>query len=304
MSLFRRYSAAPMAAAVLLLGACAGGDTAPTAPNLDEGPLYFNISPYWVLFENDLGDPPPTAPEHWYVSGLIAIGGYPAYGQIQYGPETPPGLFQLDLTPNFQREPLAWKFTAHLNQQLAAPLAPGYYTAEVPVTVGGALNNPQTLWLAYSNCGYCLFYGSMETDELDGSEPQWNRSQPFNPAGTGYYYQDWRLFLEAGESVFVHSNGGGCGTYGGTLGDPYLHVFDKDMTVLIDVNDDTDCLNSQVEVTNGTGMAQEYLVRASTFSSHALGSYTVIVDDYNFYSLRADETEHPKLVAKRAAGGN
>jgi hypothetical protein len=308
MSLTRRYSAALFAASALLLGAC-GGDTAPTnptdTPEIGDNPRIISISPSSMIFESENGVVP--GPQTLATSGLVAIGSAVTFGPVDYNEATSPWL-RISSTPIFQREPLAWLHQVSIDAAAFNALPDGsYLRAEVPVIVPAALNSPLTLRVSLckdlTGCN-TIRLGDTKGGELSGPD-EWNRGDIYNPNGTGYFYEDWRLFVDPMSTVYVQMNGGGCGTPGGTLHDPVQYVFNTAMNNLITANDDNDCLNSEVVVTNNTGVEAEYLLRATSYSSGDNGTYTIIVSGQPFFnnSLRAEPaTEHPLVAAKRKSG--
>ncbi|MEO5798437.1 MAG: hypothetical protein ABIZ70_06540 [Gemmatimonadales bacterium] len=290
MRLIRRISATALVASLALLASC--GDTAkttPTDPTLDLGIRDFTISsnPSWT---KEPADPLPVDSRTVLIGGLISAAGYPKFGATQY---TGGGNDWLDMStsPNFSRNPLGWNFTFRLKPSAAA-LPIGVYVATIPVNVPAATNNPQMLTVTFSNCGNCLFLGSVRTGVIGVGGTTWTPSTTINTSGS-YIYQDWRLFLDPGQSAYVQMVGGSyvpCNETGplGDLSDPHMYVFTAGGASYIGSNDDYCGYSSQVgALTNGTGTRQEYLVRTYQHGSGTTGGLGV--GGYNYvgtYTVR------------------
>lgn len=304
-----RYAAA-CAAALLVFTACGGDNTdAPTAPSLDQGPLIYTITPATTTWTRLIDGPVPTDPKTVLIGGLIAVGGYPFFGAMQwdgvpYGgapadfdPADYQGWVTMTTAPDLSRSPLAWRFTFKLTPK-AETLPIGRYTLTIPVNVGGAQNNPQSIVVVFNHCNNCLFVGDERISETTTGSPTWNRSSSLNESG-GYFYEDWRVFVPPFTTVQVDMFGDNasdhnCGPY--TTGDPYLYAFGPTpATTFVDSDDDSGCgYDSIIYITNGTGAQQEYLVRATNYSSGNYGTYKIRVSlsgcgGYGCFTLRAKD---------------
>lgn len=279
MYLLRRYAAALVAASALTLGAC--GSEAPTAtenPGTDgavfDNPRIFSLNPATVTFTRQPGDPLPTGPQWSLVQGIIAAATFPQFGPITWG-DGASNWFDRSTAANFSNLPaLGWNFSFNLNQN-AVPLPEGLYEAWIPVTVPAALNNPQMLRVVYDYCNNCIFLGSDRDAELTPADPTWARSSTYNNTGT-YPYDDWRLFVDPGQTVAVELIGGDCdASY--THPDNYIYVFTTAFA-FVGSDDDGGCVHdSYIEVTNPGATRMEFLVRATSFSDTQFGTYHVRV---------------------------
>jgi hypothetical protein len=292
-----RYAAAA-AASLLVFSACGGDTDAPASPDLSSGSLNYTITPAVTGWTKLPEDPLPVDTRTVLIGGLIAVGGYPQFGAMQYSGAS--NWLEMTTTPDLSRSPLAWRFTFKLKPQ-AASLPIGSYQAVIPVTVGGAQNNPQQIVITYSNCGNCLFVGDVRDGELTVTDPVWDRSSTYNE-GPGDYesypYDDWRVFVPAFTTVAVLLQGEDCLGNPYTHEDPYLYAWTPAPDLdFITSDDDGDCGNdSIIYITNNTGAQREYLVRATSFGEigdgRDFGSYRISVflddDDYD-YDLRAPE---------------
>jgi hypothetical protein len=282
-----RYAAAA-AASLLVFSACGGDTDAPASPDLSSGSLNYTITPAVTGWTKQPEDPVPVDTRTVLIGGLIAVGGYPQFGAMQYSGAS--NWLEMTTTPDLSRSPLAWRFTFKLKPQ-AASLPIGTYQAVIPVTVGGAQNNPQQIVITYSNCGNCLFVGDERDGQLSVTDMSWNRSSTYNNAG-GYFVDDWRVFVPPFTTVAVELRSGCSGV--GTLGDPYLYAFNPSPAfTFVNSNDDSGCgLESYMFLTNSGATQREFLVRATSFSSGDTGTYRIRVllddDDYD-YDLRAPE---------------
>jgi hypothetical protein len=310
MTLFRRFPAVVLAASALLLAGCGSGpvgpsDPVPTGGEVNDNPLLFFVSPSHMFFETTDGQVP--GPQTVATTGLVAIGSIVTFDRFSYNDEGVAPWLRVAPVPTFQREPLAWLNTVWVDPAAynSLPVRDEAYTAVVHANVVAALNTPQHLFVSLCNdpdgC-FSLRVGDVKSDDMPTGQ-EWNRGDPFNPAGTGFYYRDWHLFVEPFSTVRVRMNGGGCGEYGGTLSDPYQYVFDLGFSMIITSDDDSDCLNSWVYVTNSTGSEQEYLLRATTYSGGDQGTYTMIVEDAPpTLTAEPPSNDHPQVAAKRNRG--
>ncbi len=291
-----RYLAAASAASLLVFAACGGDTAAPASPDLSSGSLNYTITPNQVSWTRLPDGPMPVETKQVLIGGLIAVGGYPQFGAMQY--EGASDWLEMTTVPDLSRSPLAWRFTFKLKPK-AATLPIGRYTATIPVNVPAAQNNPQSIVVVFNHCDNCLFVGDYRDGALTVDDPMWNWSSTYNnDAGGGHLYDDWRVFVPAFTTVSVIVEGGDC------LGGAYNHE-DNSLTAwtwpdLTPVDDDDDgyCGNDPiVNITNSTGAQREYLVRAGSYDafggSRWTGTYRIHVfigggDDYD-YGLRASE---------------
>lgn len=324
MSLIRRYSAAVLAASVLLLGACgSGADTSPTTPTTGEigdNPRIISISPGSMAFESD--DAIVPAPQTLATSGLVAIGSAVSFGPVQYDEVTAPWL-RINPTPVFQREPLAWLHQISIDPAAFNALPDGtYLTAVVPVIVVAALNSP--IMLRVSLCKdldgcRTLRLGDVRMDEFKVTDLHWDRGSDLDDEGD-YPYHDWRLFVEPGQTVFVQQIGSDyviCPETGplGTSSDMYLYLFDL-FGGYEDEDDDSCGYSSEIEVSNFGPTTMEWHIRSTTYAeadSHdppdysVYGTYTIrVVDEpyFGFDDLRMEPTfeQAAKIAAGKARG--
>jgi len=314
----RLIPASLLVAAVTVLASC-GGSTTPTAtnatdPSLGTGTREYSLSanPTW---QKEPEDPIPTDTKTVLISGVIAVGSYPQFGPPVYAGAN--NWLDIVLTQNFSRAPLGWIVSFKL-KPAAQSLPIGSYTMTMAVNVPAALNNPQNIVVTFTNCGNCLFLGSVRPGDITAISPTWDRGNSFNNTGS-YSYKDWRLFLDPGQTAWVQQIGGSyelCSETGplGDQSDPNLYIFDVP-TVLgnpyLFYNDDWCGYSSQVgPITNGTGVRKEYLVRATQYSSgitsgngvggyNAVGTYTMRVVSVPFGGSSAVREQTPADIAKK-----
>ena len=112
-----RYAAVACAASLLVLAGCGSEPVAPASPNLAEGSLTYAITPAQLQWTRVPNGPMPKDSLITLISGLIAVGGYPQFGAIQYSggpsagqPNTGAGSYgdwlDMSKTPNLSRSPL------------------------------------------------------------------------------------------------------------------------------------------------------------------------------------------------------
>lgn len=320
MSLTRRYSAAVLAASVMLLGACGGeapANPTPEIPEIGDNPRIISISPGSMVFESENGVVP--GPQTLATSGLVAIGSAVNFGMVQYDQATAPWL-RINPVPAFQREPLAWLNQISIDPAAFNALPDGsYLTATVPVIVVAALNSPIMLQVSLcKDLDGCrtLRLGDVRMDEFKVTDPHWDRGSDLEEEGD-YPYHDWRLFVEPGQTVYVQQIGDDydvCDVTGplGTSSDMYLYLFETDGDFL-DSDDDSCGYSSEIEVTNWGPTTMEWHIRSTTYgdaSDHdpgddyrVYGTYTIRVTDEPYYNntLRAEPTfeEAAKAAAKK-----
>ena len=295
-----RYAAVACAASMLVLAGCASEPATPASPNLAEGSLTYAITPAQLQWTRVPNGPMPKDSLIALISGLIAVGGYPQFGAIQYSggpnagqPNTGAGSYGdwLDMSkaPNLSRSPLGWRFVFKLKPN-AANFPLGRYVATIPVTVGGASNNPQSIVVVFNHCDNCLYVGDFRNSSYGAGDGTWNRGSALNESG-GFYYEDWRVFVPPFTTVQVDLYGGSCGGY--NAGDVYLYAFGPSpATTFVTSNDDGGCgVDALFYLTNSTGTQQEYQVRSTTFSGGASGTYGIQVSLFGGggYTLRAWE---------------
>jgi hypothetical protein len=290
---------------MLVFAACSGDNAAtPTSPDLASGSLNYTITPAQVSWTRQPDGPMPVDKKTVLIGGLIAVGGYPQFGAIQYTGAT--DWLEMTTVPDLSRSPLAWRFTFKLKPK-AATLPIGRYTATIPVNVPAAQNNPQNIVVVFSHCDNCLYVGDIRDGELTPSDPVWDRDSDYNE-GPGdeysYPYDDWRVFVPPFSTVAVVVEGGDClgGPY--THEDNYLYAWtpapDYDF---IDSDDDSYCDNDPIiYITNSTGAQREYLVRATSYGEigdgRDFGTYRIRVfledyDDYDYGLRAADPNDKP-----------
>jgi len=307
-----RYVAAA-AASLLVFAACSGENAAtPTSPDLAAGSLNYSISPAQVSWTRIPGNPTPVDTRTVLISGLIAVGGYPQFGAMQYTGAN--DWLEMSTVPDLSRSPLGWRFTFRLKPK-AATLPIGRYTATIPVTVQAAQNNPQSIVVTFNHCDNCLFVGDVRVGTMTASTPRYDRNT-FNGAGD-YPYLDWLVFVEPGATVYVQNIGSAyvvCNETGplGTISDPWLQIFDG--TTSIGASDDACGYASQVAITNNTGVRKQYTARAGSLGTYpgshnppgylTIGTYTIRVRSVPFggnnNNLRAVEPTFAETLAKVA----
>lgn len=278
MRLFRRICATAFVASVTLLGAC-GSDTA-TAPSTDQpnlaGTLEFTISNGSPLFVADLGAQPNPRTRRVFIGGLIAAASYPALGTPTFNPSANRGWLTWNSTPQFSRDPLGWNFDFTVDK---TGLADGLYTAQIPVTVTGARNNPQmiTVTLAVCSTSNCLFLGSDRPGEITVSSPLFNPNDPTPVLGGAKYFQEWLLFVLPGQSLYLHNDGASSGS--GTMNDPYLYAWGLPGDSFYGSDDDAGCgVDAQLFFQNLGSVTQVYRIYTSHFSSLRTGTTRVRVN--------------------------
>lgn len=303
MYLLRRNSAAVLAAFAFVLGACSSESAptesqVPTTGDVGEDPLRIMITPGGMGFSSLTSTVP--APQTLAVSGLVAIGSAAQFGAVSYGESVQPWL-QVDPTPTFRRDPLAWLHTVSINAAAYAALPNGIYTATVPVIVTAARNSPQVLGVALcKGTAACLVVGSSQSGGVTGASPSWNRSSAFNNAGP-YYYTDYLLPIPANSTVTVTNEGSCSGN--GTLSDPYLYAFELDNTFIASNDDGNGCLDSRMTIVNN-GPGKVVRIRATTFGAGATGTFKVSAFSA-VSSLRAEApvpAEFAEILRQKAAG--
>lgn len=143
-----RYLAAASAASLLVFAACGGETAAPASPDLSSGSLNYTITPNQVSWTRLPGGPMPVDTRQVLIGGLIAVGGYPQFGAMQYTGAN--DWLEMTTVPDLSRSPLAWRFTFKLKPK-AATLPIGRYTATIPVNVPAAQNNPQSIVVVFNH---------------------------------------------------------------------------------------------------------------------------------------------------------
>lgn len=299
MRLFRRICATAFVASVTLLGAC-GSDTA-TSPSADQpnlsGTLEFTLSNGSPFFTAELGAQPNPRTQRVFIGGLIAAASYPALGTPTFSPAENRGWLQISTKPNFSRDPLGWNFDFTVDK---TGLADGFYTAQIPVTVTGARNNPQmiTVSLAVCSASNCLFNGSDRGGEITGSSSRFipGSGLPTPNAGGDKYFQEWFLFVRPGESLFLHNRG--ASSSNGSMSDPYLYSWAQPGDTNFGANDDGGCgLDSQMFFQNNTGTTQVYRIYTSHFSGLSTGTTRVVVNTTDDNGLCFDDLRDGSVPA-------
>lgn len=316
-----RYAAVACAASLLVLAGCASEPAAPASPNLAEGSLTYAITPNQLQWTRIPNGPMPKDSLITLISGLIAVGGYPQFGAIQYSggpaqgqPSSGAGAYgdwlDMSKTPNLSRSPLGWRFVFKLKPN-AANFPIGRYVATIPVTVGGASNNPQNIVVVFNHCDNCLYVGDERLAALSVTDPTWTNSYysgTYNNTPGGFYYDDWRVFVPPFTTVQVDMYGE-CDVSRPdvNLDDAWLSAWTtptSDGQVAVDTDDDAGaCNNSIIYLTNGGPTQQEFLVRATTCCGTPTGPYRIRVSLYGGggYTLRAWEPGDLPLEEKLAA---
>ncbi len=319
----RLFSVTAMVAAVTLLASCGESSSpatsATTDPSFALGPRAYTLTPGTVGWTKLPTDPIPTDVRTVLVAGNIALASYPLFGTPVYTGTSPAGNWlDMNLAPNFSRNPLGWLVSFKLKASAAA-LPIGTYTVTIPVTVPAATNNPTNLVVTFSNCGNCLFVGDVRASSFTALSPRYDRNT-FSGAGN-YPYEDWRVFVEPGATVYVQVIGSTyvvCAETGalGTMSDPFLRIFDG--TTSIGANDDTCGYQSQVAITNPTGVRKEYLARPGPLADASgdnpptyvvFGTYTIRVSAVPFGGgggpgLMAPPSAEQLRMKQRALGGH
>lgn len=312
-----RYAAAACAASMLVLAGCGSEPATPASPNLAEGSLTYAITPAQLQWTRIPDGPMPTDSLITLISGLIAVGGYPQFGAVQYSggpsagqPNEGDGAYGdwLDMStrPNLSRSPLGWRFIFKLKPK-ASNFPIGRYVATIPVTVGGASNNPQNIVVVFNHCDNCLYVGDERLASLSVEDPTYNRDFNFSNAPGGFPYDDWRVFVPPFTSVVVDMIGE-C-----DVTRPDVNIDDVWLTAwttptqngqgAYDIDDDGGaCNNSRIFLSNGGPTQQEFLVRSSICCGFPYGAYRIVVSldgsgDYN-YTLRAKEEGDKPLPAE------
>ena len=104
---------------------------------------------------------------------------------------------------------------------------------------------------------------------LDTTNGTLATTDPDNPTRTGSFRDDYLLTgVSAGQSVQLNMN---------AAFDTYLQVVNAATGEVVAFNDDFNGLNSQLTFTAGAGI--NYIVRATSFSSGATGTYSLISDN-------------------------
>lgn len=287
-----RYAAVACAASLLVLAGCGSEPAAPASPNLAEGSLTYAITPAQLQWTRVPNGPMPKDSLITLISGLIAVGGYPQFGTIQYSggpsagqPNTGAGAYgdwlDMSKTPNLSRSPLGWRFVFKLKPN-AANFPIGRYVATIPVTVGGASNNPQNIVVVFSHCDNCLYLDDERLASLSVQDPTWTRGSTFSNAPGAYPYDDWRVFVPPFTTVQVDMIGE-CDISRPDVShdDVYLYAWNTptspgDGAVTLD-DDGGSCNNSIIFLTNGGATQKEFTVRGTSFSGGAYGAYRIWV---------------------------
>jgi hypothetical protein len=293
---------------MLVLAGCASEPATPASPNLAEGSLTYAITPAQLSWTRIPNGPMPKDSLITIISGLIAVGGYPQFGAIQYSgspsagqPNLGPGAYgdwlEMVKTPNLSRSPLGWRFVFKLKPN-ATNFPIGRYVATIPVTVGGASNNPQTITVVYNHCDNCLYLGDERLAALTPQDLSWSRTTTFGTPPGGYPYDDWKVFVPPFTTVIVDMIGE-CDASRPDVSheDVYLYAWTTPtvpgQSAYTSDDDGGSCNNSRIFLTNGGATLREFLVRATSFSSSGsrqYGAYRILVRlSGGSYGLRAWE---------------
>jgi hypothetical protein len=281
------FSVTAVAAAVTLLASCSNS-SAPTSassatdPSFEVGPRTFTLTPANPVWSKLPADPIPTDTRTVLVGGLLAVATYPSFGTPVYAGSSPAANWlDMNLSPSFSLNPLGWKVTFKLKQSAQA-LPVGTYTATIPVSIPAALNNPQNIIVTFTNCGNCVFLNETKFTGINSSLPTFNWFA-LNYFGSGsYYFYEYRLILEPGETAYpiVYSSAFGNGA---TIGDPTIAIYNADFTAV--GYDDDSCLGLTAVyypgVTNSGPTRKEFLLRVSTYSSFVTGFENLYISPTN-----------------------
>ena len=304
-----RYAAVACAASLLVLAGCGSEPVAPASPNLAEGSLTYAITPAQLQWTRVPNGPMPKDSLITLISGLIAVGGYPQFGAIQYSggpsagqPNTGAGSYgdwlDMSKTPNLSRSPLGWRFVFKLKPN-AANFPIGRYVATIPVTVGGASNNPQNIVVVFNHCDNCLYVGDERLESLTPQDTHWDRDFNFNQDAGGFPYDDWRVFVPPFTTVQVDMIGECDGSRPDVAHeDVYLYGWPTPVSLgdgAYDSDDDGgSCNNSIIYLSNGGATMKEFLVRATSYDDappRQYGVYRIVVSLFGGggHTLRAWE---------------
>lgn len=318
-----RYAAVACAASMLVLAGCASEPATPASPNLAEGSLTYAITPAQLQWTRVPNGPMPKDSLITLISGLIAVGGYPQFGAIQYSggpsagqPNSGAGAYgdwlEMSKTPNLSRSPLGWRFVFKLKPN-AANFPIGRYVATIPVTVGGASNNPQSIVVVFNHCENCLYVGDERLEALSVTDLIWNRNGLY-ALGTSdsdpdaeYRYDDWRVFVPPFTTVQVDMYGEcDASRPDVNLDDAWLTAWTTPTApgqgAATQDDDGGACNNSIIYLTNSGASQQEFLVRATTCCQTPIGPYRIRVSLYGGggYTLRSWEPGDLPLEEKLA----
>ncbi len=318
-----RYAAVACAASMLVLAGCGSEPAAPASPNLAEGSLTYAITPAQLQWTRVPDGPMPTDSLITLISGLIAVGGYPQFGTIQYSggpsagqPSTGAGSYgdwlDMSKTPNLSRSPLGWRFVFKLKPN-AANFPIGRYVATIPVTVGGASNNPQSIVVVFNHCDNCLYVGDERLESLSVTDLIWDNNGDFelghvdSDPGESYRFDDWRVFVPPFTTVQVDMIGEcDASRPDVNLDDAWLTAWTTPTSIgQNDYDSDDDagaCHNSILYLTNSGPTQIEYLVRATTCCGTPTGPYRIVVSLFGGggYTLRSWEPGDLPVEEKRA----
>ena len=324
-----RTMAAVCAASLLALGACSSTPETPASANLAEGSLTYAITPAQLQWTRVPNGPMPKDSLITLIGGLIAVGGYPQFGAIQYSggpaqgqPTSGAGAYgdwlDMSKTPNLSRSPLGWRFVFKLKPN-AANFPIGRYVATIPVTVGGASNNPQSIVVVFNHCDNCLYVGDERLAALSVSDLVWDNWDNGNnndyqlgwvdaDPDAEYRFDDWRVFVPPFTTAQVDMYGEcDASRPDVNLDDAWLTAWTTPTSVgQSDYDSDDDagaCNNSIIYLTNGGPTQQEFLVRATTCCGTPTGPYRIRVSLFGGggYGLRAWEPGDLPLEEKVAA---
>ncbi len=285
----RLISAITLVAAVTVLGSC-GQSSAPTAANTTDpsaalGPREFTLMPSFISWDRGLvGDPIPTDTKTVLIGGIIPLASYPSFGAPVYTGGANNWL-DINTAPNFSLNPMGWVVSFKL-KPAAQFLPEGSYTATIPVMVPAAINNPQTITVSFGCPRQLVVNGPYREGNMTNANSMWNRSSTFNntpsdgEGGGGYPLEDWCVNVPAATTVYIWMQGGypRCPgvALGYTLYDSYLYVFTRPGNAYVTQDDDSACgYDSYATINNSGSSTQQYLVRATVYSSEYRGTYRI-----------------------------
>lgn len=277
MRLIRRICATALVASVALVNGCANEAVVETPAINEAGTLDFTINTPTVNFLAEGGAQANPRTQRVFIGGIIAAASYPALGTPVFTPSANKSWLTISTQPQFSRSPLGWNFDFTTDR---TGLADGLYTAQIPVTVTGARNNPQMITVAMAVCAAtnCLFMGSDRPGNLTATN-DFNPNNPAPQGGAGQkWFQEWRLFLNPGATAYIQVKASANGL--GTLSDAFIYTWALPGDVFEGANDDNCGLDSQMQVTNATGVVKQYRLYASHFSTKRTGTYRIRIRSF------------------------
>lgn len=303
-----RISVALAITGTLLVSACGTEPTAesPTPINASVSGATFSLQPSVVSWSKTSSAPVPTTTQSVVIAGTIAATSYPVFGQTQWLGGASGWVTRS--APVFSKSPLGWRVTFQLNAGVVSTLPIGSYSAQIPVSVPGASNNPQVITVQLAVLDNIPISGTLVPGVqlpvvLTSNSPRFGGSTDpnLNPNGSKYALA-FRLVLQAGQSVWVRHTG----NY-----DPYLYVWREPASVANYIGswDDACGLDSSFFIANNTGSTQSYLIYGSHFSTLRTGSGQIFLAQSQcgaplLSGLQAESSKDPTLEAAMRAAYN